>query len=100
MQNLSKNTNLLIQKSDKGNLIIILDKEVYIKHIKLLLSDKAKIENTDTIKGFLNFTVNREKRINKYLKSLKSSGASIVEQHKKTQDLVFYMVFLKYIKIY
>ena len=35
------------------------------------------------LKGLLNFTVNHEKRINKYLKSLKLSGALGVEQHKK-----------------
>ena len=35
------------------------------------------------LKGLLNFTVNHEKRINEYLKFLKSSGALGVEQHKK-----------------
>ena len=34
-------------------------------------------------KNLLNFTVNHEKRINEYLKSLKSLGALIVDQHKK-----------------
>ena len=69
LQNLSKNTNLLIQKSDIGNSVVILDKDVHIKNIKLLLSDKAKFEKIDTKKGLLNFRVN--------------------------QDLVFYVVFVK-----
>ena len=42
LQVLSKNTNLVIQKSDKGNSEVILDKDVYIKHMESLLSDKAK----------------------------------------------------------
>ena len=80
LQNLSKNTNLVIQKSEKGNSVVILDKDVYIKHMESLLSDRAKFEKVHIKKGLLNFTVNHEKRINEYLKSLKSSGALRVEQ--------------------
>ena len=71
-QNLSKNTNLGIQNSDKGNLVVILKKDVYIldidvyKHIESLLSDNAKFEKVDPKKGLLNFTVNHEKQINKF----------------------------------
>ena len=83
LQDLSKNTNLVIQNSDKGNSVVILDKDVYIKHVESLLSNKAKFEKFDTKKCLLNFTGNHEKRINEYLKPLKSSGALSVEQHKK-----------------
>ena len=83
LQNLSTNTNLVIQKSYKGNAVVILDKVVDIKHLESLLSGKAKFEKVDTKKGLLNFTVNHDKRINEYLKSLKSSGALSVNQHKK-----------------
>ena len=38
----SKNTNLMIQKSDKRNSVVIIDKHVYIKHSEPLLSGKAK----------------------------------------------------------
>ena len=48
-----------------------------------LLSNKAKFEKVDIKKGLLNFTGNHEKRINEYLKYLKSSGALSVEQLKK-----------------
>ena len=68
MQNL-QNTNLVIQKSDKGNSVVILDKDVYIKHMDSFLSNKAKFEKVDTKKGLQSFTVNHEKRINEYLKS-------------------------------
>ena len=88
----------MIQKSDKGNSVVVLEKDVYIKHIKSLLTNKAKFEKVDTKKDLLNFTVNHKKRINKYLKFLKSSGALSVEQHKKIKSVScskpgFYMAF-------
>ena len=49
----------------KGNSVVILDKDVYIKHMESLLSDKAKFEKVGTKKGLLNSTVNHEKLINK-----------------------------------
>ena len=42
LKNLSKNTSLVIQKSDKENSVVILDKDVYIKHMESLLNDKTK----------------------------------------------------------
>ena len=60
----------MIQKPGKGNSVVILDKDVYIKHMESLLSDRAKFEKVHIKKGLLNFTVNHEKRINEYLKSL------------------------------
>ena len=54
----------MIQKSDKGNSEVVLDKDVFIKHIGSPFSDKTKFEKYDTKKGLLKFTVNHEKRIN------------------------------------
>ena len=42
LQNVSKNTSLVMQKSDKGNSVVILDKNVYIKHMESLLIGKAE----------------------------------------------------------
>ena len=81
LQNLSKNTNEVIQKF--RNSVVILDKDIYIKHMESLLSNKAKFEEVDTKKDLLNFTVNHEKRLNEYLKSLKASGVLSVEQDNK-----------------
>ena len=75
MQNLSKNTNLVVQKSDKGNSVIILDKDVYINILNHFFVIKVNLEKTDTKKGLLNFTVKHEERINEYVKSLNLSGA-------------------------
>ena len=57
----------MVQKSGKGNSVVIVDKDVYIKHMELLLSDKVKFEKVDTKKDLLNFTVNHVKRINEFL---------------------------------
>ena len=83
LQSLSKNTSLVVQKSGKENSVVIVDKDICLKNMELLLSDKAKFEKVDTKKDVLNFTVNYEKRINEYLKSLELSGALNVEQYKK-----------------
>ena len=103
LQSLSKNTSLVVQKSGKENSVVIVDKDICLKNMELLLSDKAKFEKVDTKKDLLNFTVNHKKRINKYLKFLKSSGALSVEQHKKIKAVGcskpgFYMAFANYIE--
>ena len=40
--------NSVIKISDKGNSVDIPDKDVYIKHIESLFSDKVKFKNVDT----------------------------------------------------
>ena len=40
--NLSKNKNIVIQKSEKGNSVVIVDKDIYIKRMENLLSDQRK----------------------------------------------------------
>ena len=69
----------MTQKSDKGNSVVIPDKDIYIKHMESLPSDKTIFEKVATKKDLLNFTVNHEEQITDYLKSLKSSRALRVE---------------------
>ena len=44
LTNLSKNKDIVIQKSDKSNSVVIDDKDTYIKGIENLLSDQRKFE--------------------------------------------------------
>ena len=37
--------NFVIQKADKGNTIVILDKESYLKSVEALLKDSSKFKN-------------------------------------------------------
>ena len=62
LTNLSKNKDIVIQKFDKGNSVIIVGKETYIKKMENLLSNQRKFERT-TLKNdaFVNFVVNQKK---------------------------------------
>ena len=59
-----------MQKSDKGNSAVIVDKETYIKRTENILSDERKFGRV-TLKNdtFLNFVVNLEKRIDTILRT-------------------------------
>ena len=70
LNNLSANCNLIIQKADKGNSVVLVEKNVYIKHIEKILDDATKFEKVKIKKGILNFSINHERGINDYLKSL------------------------------
>lgn len=90
--------------SDKGNSVVNVDKDLYVKSIDPSLNDKTKFKYFDIKKDSLSFTVNHKKHINKYWKSLKWSGIGSIEKHQKIKErlqvynLVFYMVFFKHIK--
>ena len=63
LASLGKNKDIVIQKSDKGNSVVIVDKETYIKRMEIILSDQRKLERV-TLKNnaFLNFVVNQKKK--------------------------------------
>ena len=42
LKKLSKNKDLIIQKSDTGNSVVVLDRKDYIKKINNILSDQKK----------------------------------------------------------
>ena len=75
-QNLSKE-EFVYQKSDKGNSVVIVDKETYIKRMENLLSDQTKFERV-TLKNdaFLDFVVNQEKCIDIIFKNLVHSSST------------------------
>ena len=66
LQNLSKSKNLIIQKSDTVNSVVIVDRQDYIKKMDNILSDQNKFTivnlKDDTL---LNFAVNQEKHADK-----------------------------------
>ena len=47
LRNLTKQKDIIIQKADKGNSVVILDKESYIVKMKELLSDTSKFERPE-----------------------------------------------------
>ena len=84
MTNLSKNKDIVIEKSDKGNSVIIVDKETYNKRMENLFSDQTKFERV-TLKNdaSLNFVVNQEKRIDTVFKKLVHSISMSKEIYNK-----------------
>ena len=83
LENLSSNCNLVIQKADKGNSVVIVLKDVYVRDIEKILNDLHKFEKVNFKKGILNFSIKHEKRINDYFKSLEKSGSLSFDQYKK-----------------
>ena len=88
LASLSKNKDIVIQKSDKGNSVVIVDKETYIKRMENLLSDERKFERV-TLKNdaFLNFVVNQEKRIDTIFKNLVDSNSMSKEMRKSIKPV-------------
>ena len=68
LDRLSKNKNLIVQKVDKGNCVVLVDRDVYTKHMENIFKDNTKFEQVDIKTRTLNFQFNNEKRINKILK--------------------------------
>ena len=71
LRHLSKNKNIVIQKADKGDTIVILDKISYTSVIKEILNDHTKFSNIGIPAGKeINYITNLEKRITTDLKLL------------------------------
>ena len=68
-----KNKGLIIEKSDQGNSVIIVNKQNYIKKMDNILNNQKKFTLVN-LKGdtLLNFAVNQEKHVDKVLKKLLS----------------------------
>ena len=69
LKNLVKNKDLVIQEADKGNTVVILNKNDYSLKMKKIQSDTSKFQKLST--KFLNHIVNMENRITEVLKKLK-----------------------------
>ena len=75
LYNLKSRSDIIIQKSDKGNSIVIIDKSSYIEKMESILSDTSKFGKVDLDPGKeLNYIINQEKRIRSVLKILNDNG--------------------------
>ena len=74
LKNLVKNKDLIIQEADKGNTVVILNKNDYSLKMKKILSDTSKFQKLSIDKNkVLNHIVNMENRITEVLKKLKEN---------------------------
>ena len=82
LKSLKANNSIIIQKSDKGNSVVIVNKEIYIQRMEELLSDNAKFEKIPIEPGKdYNHIWNQELRIRSTLKELVSSKAITEQQY-------------------
>ena len=71
LENLTKNKNLVIQKADKGNTVVIINKNDNKTKIKNILSDSTKFKKLEFGDNKqLNFLINNEKKLKDVIKPL------------------------------
>ena len=71
LKNLGKNPDIIIQKSDKGNSVVILDKKVYLKKMNEMLNiNEQFLKFSIQEKKHYNLLINLEKKIREPLKEL------------------------------
>ena len=69
MEKLRKNKDIVILKPDKGNAVVILDRQLYVERMLELISDRSKFVELDE-----DPTRVREGSIQRHLRKLKKSG--------------------------
>ena len=76
LKNLSQNKQIVIQKSDKGNSIVIVDRDKYTERMENFLKGQNKFQKI-ALKddNFLNSITSQEKRIDKMYKKLVNSNS-------------------------
>jgi len=75
LKRLSQNKDIVIQKSDKGNAVVILNKVDYTERVKELLSDNSKFKFADIKNGnVLRYLVNVRESYKSFLNGLLAKG--------------------------
>ena len=85
---LVKGNYFSLTKSDKGNTIVILDRDSYLKSVETLLKDSSKFKNIPVAPDKdLNYIINSEKRVTKLLKKFKNKNAINDETYIKLKPV-------------
>ena len=72
LKTLSKNNDLIIQKSDKGSSIVLINKSDYFDKMCNILSDSKKFVKSSVVdEKYLNFVIGINKKLTNLLKELK-----------------------------
>ena len=96
LKSLINDNNIIIQKSDKGNSVVIMNKADYVNRMNELLSDVTKFKKLNIEPGQdYNFIINQELRISKALRDIKNNGAMMESLYQQlnptgTQPSVLY----------
>ena len=73
-----RNKQIVIEKSDKGNSIVVVDRNKYIEKMENILSDQSKSQKI-ALKddNFLNFITSQKNALIKFIKSLLTRTACL-----------------------
>ena len=83
MKTLSKNKDLIIQKSDKGNSIVLINKSDYLDKMYNILSDSKKIVKSSLVDDkHLNFIMGIEKKLTDLLKASEAISETNYQKRK------------------
>ena len=89
-----------MQKSNKGNSIVLINKIDYLDKMYNILSDSKKIVKTSVVdEKHLNFIIGVEEKLTNLLKELKASEIDYKKLKPRVPVLVFYMACVKLTKI-
>lgn len=70
LANSKNNKNVIIQKSDKVNSVVVTDRSTYTKRVRWMLSDQYKFIKVDVLENnFLKFSIDQAKPFDPSLKS-------------------------------
>ena len=85
LNSLLQDKDIIIQKSGKGNTIVVIDKDAYKKETKAFISDCFKFEKLDIQKEkYLNFILNKENCLREIIKPLYEKGCFTKSELFKT----------------
>ena len=74
--------------ADKGNSIVILDKDSYLKSVAVLLKGSSKFKNVPVASDKdLNYIINSEKRMTDVLKNIKNKNSINEETYNKLRPV-------------
>ena len=84
LKNLSSNKDIVIQKSDKGNSVVIVNRDDYIKKMQEMVDDESKFEKVKVKEGKdYNFMVKEKATVDKILADLVKKKSIDEDQRKR-----------------
>ena len=72
--------DIIVQKVDRGNTVVVLNRKDYVCKMKNVLNDRSKFENVYLDHGkILNHTIHMENRVTDVLKNLRAKREIFIE---------------------
>ena len=88
LNNLISEKDIVIQKSDKGNSVVILNKKSYLDKMKGIISDESKFEVIEVDENkYLNFVLNSQDKIKNVIKKIKNKGNLSLSDYEKISSV-------------